>query len=644
MHKFIFALRNVFLTMLSLALAWDAFAVHQNRDTLLSRRLDSLTVKGRYSGGTSQLEKFSKGTKVLLIDSSAIEQGRTESLAALLKRESALYIKEYGRGMGAYLSVRGTSSSHTTITWNGLSLDFPTMGQADFSHIPLYFFDKMAVSVGGSSAFFGDGALGGALTLETSPVEVDGFSGDIHASLASYETYTGGATLRYGGKRFGSRTSIYGNRALNNYKFTNNTVEGLPVERLNNSSVSSYGALQELFYRFGESHEVGFNLLYLDFDRDIQPSVSNNSVPTSYASIYDNSLRLSAWIKGGGAALKYNTRVAYSKDRQKYKRDVIAADKVNALAELEFPLRRGYFRAGISGTYTKPEVESYAAGTEEWRGSLFGMIIYRPVEPVELSLGVRYTSVTDMTVPVMPSTGVKVRILSSPFGRLFARASLSGNAKVPSLNDRYWGGEHLYLKAERSTTIEGGADYILQKGLVTLTTFFTLYRSDVDDWIRWLPAGSVWRPQNVPNVLSKGAEAGVKLAIEAPAIKYELSANYNYTNISMKRALWDQDPGIGQQLAYQPKNSFSVNLSADTKRLRVWSSTQYTGSRTTVDIFDKLPGYSVTDAGISYKMVLAGNRSQLSFTVNNIFNKDYQNVKFYAMPMRNWQLVMKINF
>ena len=91
------------------------------------------------------------------------------SLADFIKQESSAYLKEYGKGMGAYLSVRGTSSSHTSIDWNGLNLSVPTIGQTDFSHVPLYFFDAMDIHIGGSSALYGDGTLGGSIRLKTSP-------------------------------------------------------------------------------------------------------------------------------------------------------------------------------------------------------------------------------------------------------------------------------------------------------------------------------------------------------------------------------------------------------------------------------------------------------------------------------------------
>ena len=92
--------------------------------------------------------------------------------------------------------------------------------------------------------------------------------------------------------------------------------------------------------------------------------------------------------------------------------------------------------------------------------------------------------------------------------------------------------------------------------------FATIYISKVNDWIRWLPAGVVWRPQNIPEVLSQGAEAGahVKRKISDWALSLDLS--YAYTNIKMVKATWAEDPAVGEQLAYQPKHSWRTKLMA----------------------------------------------------------------------------------
>ena len=146
------------------ALVLMPFCVYsQQNDTLASA-----VVVSQSKADASLNAKFAPGTRV---ERYAKIQHVTagNSLSDFLQRETALYVKEYGRGMSSYLAIRGTSSTHTSIDWNGQSLLVPTLGQADLSHIPTYFFDNMTIHVGGNSALYGNGSMGGSIQLRTAP-------------------------------------------------------------------------------------------------------------------------------------------------------------------------------------------------------------------------------------------------------------------------------------------------------------------------------------------------------------------------------------------------------------------------------------------------------------------------------------------
>lgn len=135
----------------------------QTKDTIKiqqSRKLDSVIIRTPFKRSATENKRFGIGTKLVAVPQESLAKMQMSSLADFIQKENAAYLKEYGRGMGAYISVRGTSASHTTIAWNGQSLSVPTMGQTDLSHIPLYFFDAMDIHIGGSSAFMAMAASG----------------------------------------------------------------------------------------------------------------------------------------------------------------------------------------------------------------------------------------------------------------------------------------------------------------------------------------------------------------------------------------------------------------------------------------------------------------------------------------------------
>ena len=146
-------MKRLLLLLLLSAVHFNLLYSQTETDTL-----NTIVIKHIHKENASKNAKYSPGTRINKF--SEIQQvTSSNSLSDLLKKHTSIYIKEYGRGMSSYLSLRGTSSSHTSIDWNGQSLAVPTMGQTDLSHIPLYFFDNMSIHIGGSSVLYGSGSL-----------------------------------------------------------------------------------------------------------------------------------------------------------------------------------------------------------------------------------------------------------------------------------------------------------------------------------------------------------------------------------------------------------------------------------------------------------------------------------------------------
>lgn len=621
-------------------------------DSVKTYNLDSVIINSGIRRSIVPNSSFAVGSNIIRASQEILSQMKTNSLADFIKEQSAIYIKEYGRGAGSYLSVRGTSSSHTTVAWNGMSLSVPTLGQTNLSHVPIYFFDKLDIHIGGSSALYGDGSIGGSLQLKTAPTWEKGYSGDVLVSLGSYSTLYTGTTLRYSNNTTESRTSLFYTSAKNNYSFLNNTKPGLPKEYLNNSGYLNGGVLQELYRKFKDSSLLVFNLWYLSFDREIQPSVSLNDRPETFASILDRNLRASLSYSGSSSLLSYSARASFANDYERYKEDVIEASKVLGSAEAQLTSTQFILKGGGSYEYIAPSAKSFAHSVQENRGYLFFLARYNPyfISNLVVSAGARAGWVTNSEVPFMPSLDIKFTPIRNQGHSLSLKASLSRNSKVPSLNDRYWGGTHTYLKSEKSFTAEAGVNYswfgmnnhIGQSS--SFTGYLTFYRSEVNNWIRWLPAGQVWRPQNIPEVLSQGAELGVNYKKEFVEWKLGASLNYSYTNVRMIRGLWSEDPSIDEQLAFQPKHSLRSSFTASKDAITGFINLSYTGERTTLDIYDILKPYFLVDVGVALKGVLGGNRYSLNIALKNITNEHYENIKFYAMPGRNWQVALRYFF
>lgn len=599
------------------------------------------------SGSAKHLETNSKFSPGLHVQSLELPQiSSLNSLGDVLQKETSLYIKEYGRGMNSYISVRGTSSSHTSVDWNGESFSMPTMGQADLSHIPLYFFDNLSLHLGGGSALYGNGSIGGSIQLASSPVfanHADGeflFSGDITVKGGSYESFFTGVTAKYASCRNSGRTSAYWNFSNNAFSFKNNSKPGEPSERQHNSQFANWGVYQQVAHKFkDEASVLSFNFIHLNFNRQVQPSVASNSSPALWHDILDrNTKAILSFTHQAG--LKYNASLSFNRDYELYENDVIAANRFAASAGLEYSVTGWNFKAGGRAEYIKPEVEWYDSGTYEWRSEIYALVFWKPVQSLMFGGGLRGTFVTNTSVPVQPVLNMKWMATHW----LAFRASASRSTKVPTMNDKYWGGVNAYLKPEKGTTFEGGVDLGFIVGAWNLNAFATVFNTDVKDWIRWLPAGEVWRPKNVPKVRTKGVESGVKATGTYGNTVLKFSANYSYTDVRKLESDIPLDPSVGKQMAYQPYNVVNCSAGIDYRKWNMILGYNYTGSRTTTDIYDSLPGYSLLDLSLAREFKLFDYECTLCGELKNILNTSYQNVKFYAMPGMNFMISAQVRF
>ena len=87
---------------------------------------DTLRIKEVQIVGSKVYKKFNETRSE--IDSAALAKSSTVRLSELLSQNTPIFIKEYGRGAMATASFRGTAPSHTKVSWNGLDLNSPMLG------------------------------------------------------------------------------------------------------------------------------------------------------------------------------------------------------------------------------------------------------------------------------------------------------------------------------------------------------------------------------------------------------------------------------------------------------------------------------------------------------------------------------------
>ena len=68
------------------------------------------------------------GVQRTQLDSTVLHDNISLSMADVLTQNANLFIKSYGRATLATAEFRGTSPSHTQVTWNGMRINSPMLG------------------------------------------------------------------------------------------------------------------------------------------------------------------------------------------------------------------------------------------------------------------------------------------------------------------------------------------------------------------------------------------------------------------------------------------------------------------------------------------------------------------------------------
>jgi len=619
--------------------------IAENNDSIRSYKLKEVEVSAKYNPAPAFEHNKFTGGNVLVAEKAVLTTLQHTSLSDYLAQNTAVFIKESGHGMLSTISLRGTASSHTSVSWNGLTINPLTMGQVDFSQLPLFFFDRVAVYPGGESALYGNGAIGGGISLSSLPVFEKKFSFSLQETVGSYGYSFTGAKIHVGNEKVQSKSALFYNRADNDFSFLYRDRE----EKQKNAAYHNYGLLEELDFKLNEKQQIGVKFWHTSYFREIQPSMQNNNDASKYEDISDRSTRLMVdYVRYAPVTLR--TKAAWMNDHQEYKRDIIATNNFVFNLNAEKTLKNFLFReidikGGTNIQYIKPEVYAYKEGIDEWRTGLFLFSRFLVLKRWDVTCNLRQEFISGMKIPFTPSLGSSVRVVDNSRNQLLVRGNISRSYKVPTLNDRYWGDmDNRYLKPEDGFNMEAGSRYSFTLASCRLAFEATVYRNDVSDWIMWMPYGNIWKPQNIDKVETRGIEINCKQTFTFPRSEHFLLFNYAYTHAEVKKGFQEMRPFEGRQMPLLPEQTFSAIWQTQIRKLSFSLQGSYTGERTTSNIFDVMGAYFTTNLTAGYHFLFKKHGLKTSLNLNNLFNAEYQNMPFKAMPGRHFYVSLVYSF
>jgi len=620
-------------------------AYSQNRNELTNDTIIELSGVDIFS---SRLSENSAGMKVITIDSTLLEQNRMTNLANLLEFNSPVYIKTYGIGSLATMSIRGTSSNQSSVYWNDLSLNGPNDGMIDLSLIPLEFFNSIQIQYGGASSLYGTGNIGGGIHLSTQSTFERSKNLRVDMAVGSYQNYKGSASIGIGSEKYYSRTAILYQQGENDFEYTNTAKPGDPIESLQNAASSGYGLLQSFDARLKKENEIHLDIWLQQIDREIP---SNMLSKQGSAVQMDKNLRTMFTWKKQKRKGSYSTKAAYFNNLIHYQDTSVSIDsKIHMksyIAEGEGKadiVNNLTFLGGLQYRYDLGDADAYDNIIGENRINAFAAFTYQ-IGKIDWSstLTLRQGWSESYNEPFTPSIGFEGPIWKPIKGKL----SISRNFRTPTFNERYWipgGNPDLLPETSWNEEVTVYVDQYFSQKIPLGGFYVTVYNSNVENWILWIPdieSPGVWSPQNIQKVWARGIETEAKINVMLNKFSLKTTIQYTYTRSTNQEEI---DASYEKQLLYIPEHTFSGAMSIIYKQTTLTYRHHYTGARYTLkDNSKQLAPYNLGGIIISQKLSLRNNSFILQFNINNIWNTRYQAIQYYPMPGRNYQIKISYN-
>lgn len=677
-------MKSISVTILSFLLPLMMFAQQQESITKRVHHIDEAQVYADRPMKEIGVQKTS-------LDSIKLKENIALSIADVLTFNSSIFVKNYGRATLSTVSFRGTSASHTQVSWNGMKINNPMLGMTDFSMIPSYFIDDASLLHGTSSVNETGGGLGGSVKLSTTPANADGFGVQYIQGIGSYKTFDEFLRLTYGNAKWQISTRAVLSSSANDFKYRNhdkkenvydenmNIIEQYyPIETNKSGSFRDFHLLQEVYYNTLRGDRFGLNAWYINSNREL-PLLTTDY---SDAADFDNRQReqtfrgiltwdhlRSNWKVSAKGGYIY-TWMAYD-----YKRDVgngIMAEMthsrstINTIygqAEGEYYIgKKWLFTASLSAhqhfvtsrdkNIITQEGNKAIVGYQKGRIELSGALSakWRPIDRMGISLILREEMYGTTFTPIIPALFIDGVI--SKKGNIVAKASISRNYRFPSLNDLYFlPGGNPDLKNESGWSYDAGLSFSVGKeGVYTLSGSATWFDSYIHDWIIWLPTTKgFFSPKNIKDVHAYGVEIEGKLVwVFAKEWKLDISGNFSWTpSINQGEPVSIADQSVGKQLPYVPEYSSSVNGRIS---WRGWAFTykwcyyseRFTMSSNDISLTGKLPTYFMSNIVLEKNLSFKWADLSLKGAVNNLFNEEYLSVLSRPMPGINFEIFIGI--
>lgn len=595
-----------------------------------------------------------------------MERLGVHDVAEAVRHFSGVSVKDYG-GIGGLktVSVRSMGAQHTGVSYDGVSVSDCQSGQVDISRFSLDNVSELTLTIGQGDDIYQSArafASAGVLNIQTARPDFEERPWHVNATLKAGSFGMVNPSLLYS-RRLSHTTgvSVYGNflRADGNYPFRMWNGSKLIDSKRNNSDIRTCRAEATLYSSFTPKQDLLVKAYLFDSERGLPGSV-----------IYDN---------------PYAAERLYDKNyfgQFRYENRFSNRLKMQVLGKFNYSWNRDYNEeaAGITDDRYR-QTEAYLSATlwgEPVRNLSFSVAQdfaynYLSTTLERCQYPQRYTVLTAVaahyrhrsftatasllntyiTENVRTGTAAADRRRLSPAvslswkpfeqAGLRLRLSYKDIFRTPTFNDLYYlviGNVNLRPEATRQTNFGITWSHTGWSFLDFVSLSADAYYNKVDDKIVAVPSMFVWRMMNVGKVETIGTD--VNLSAEwhmGGKLRCYLTGSYNFMQAE---DVTDPDSKTWRnQIVYTPRHSGSGSFTLETPWANLSYNVTFASERYT--LAQNLPSYRIepySDHGLSLSREFRFKRHRLRVQADalNLSGKNYEIIRFYPMPGRNYKI------
>lgn len=616
-------------------------------------------------------KKLSSGVPQQGFTAVDIERLALTNVADAMKRMAGVQVQDYG-GLGGLksVSIRGLGAKHTALSYDGVPVNDAQSGQIDIGRFSLDNVELVSLVTGqGNDIFVSARSFASAGVIDVVAKRPVATNSNVKIFGGSYGFK--GATLvrnRIIDKSWSYSAVLNMQQAEGDYPFTLINGAYTSKEHRVNGDVKNISVEGNIFGDLGDKGKLDVKLYMYNSERGLPGSVKLYNTDNRERLWEDNFFVQASYKVPLSGFFMFRASAKYNYSFSRY----IDINKNYSRGSMEDKNRQNEFYSSLGVKYLPTERWSFVLTGDISRTALANNFA-NSKSPVRINLqtafAAQYESKSFIATATLLGTFLADKLKKSPSPvdkkevspavalswqpftavPMRLRASVKEVFRAPTLADLYYlRMGNVGLKPERAMQYNVGATY---SGLffekLNLSVSLDCYHNYVKDKIVALPTMYIWRMQNYGKVEIKGVDATVALQTALPW-DMELMFDASYSYISAVDKSKRTSNNYGHQIPYTPKNTLNASITLNNRWLNISYLITAVGERFMLPQntpANSIPSYVEHTISVNREFsIWRDAKLRLQGDALNFANENYEVIRYYPMPGRQWRLSATVLF